>query len=301
MKITLLKIKLLLSLGCLTFFTSQLIAECRRCFVEHADIWKGVAYNPNSSFQYDLSKTVLNSFTFKGTEHVLNLNLGNNSMTALITAKVPHGSVVDANDENITYENKFDVVISLCALHKVSDLHKMLSNIYKALKPGGKTLLFFPVLGDHSWQAELAATIGQKKTWLDIFLTKNRPFDIDHQITSRDLARINMNTGFATSSVDVRDLRYMFPSMDSFKTWFTTLSWFKIVPVEQQETFLNDFIEHVLPCHQSTNSTFSLRQGYALALATKADDEQPLTTALLGGNKMQQTLLDELTVDMTTE
>jgi len=285
--------KLLISLECLMLLTTLLTAKQNISTLDHAIAWNGVTYNANSSLQYNLDKVALTKITFTGSERVLDLGCGDGAITALIATKVPQGSVIGSDCahgmiefaqstyasqisnlsfttsyiENITYKNEFDVVTSFCTLHWISDLPKAFSNIYTALKPGGRTLLFFPIAHDNIWYTQLADTVAQA-TWRNSF-EKNKTFPINQQITNEYLRGLCKQTGFVAFDVHNGTTPYTFPTVDAFKSSFRGNTWFKAVPTKHQEEFLNDLVTRVLAYDKPIDNTCTIYHAFVTILATK--------------------------------
>lgn len=121
-------------------------------------------YHSNSTLQWHVAMNAIDSVDWKGTEHVLDIGCGDGKITALLSQKLPEGSVlgidisqsmidfasshypqVDYPNLNfqkldaaeILFENQFDRVVSFSTLHWVMDQEKALKAIHRALVPGG--------------------------------------------------------------------------------------------------------------------------------------------------------------------
>lgn len=134
------------------------------------DHWNAGHYKKNSSSQFQLGMSVIDSLQLKIDETVLDVGCGDGRLTAEIAARIFHGTIlgidISANMiqearqsfchvPNVSFEcidaikfsakNKFDRAISLHAFHWIEDQLRALKNIYSALKPGGHfTILMLP-------------------------------------------------------------------------------------------------------------------------------------------------------------
>lgn len=300
MKTTLLKMKLFASLSFLSIFTFSLTAQ-QNTPTDHAKNWSGAIYNANSSLQYDLDRAALEKITFSGTERVLDLGCGDGTITALIASKVPHGSVVGSDCapkmiefaqtiyaskipnlsfatsyiEDISYENEFDIITSFCTLHWVADLPKAFAKISKALKPGGRALLFFPTSCQNPWRSQLADTAAQEP-WAAAF-EKNKPAELNlpvamsYRAYGDYLENLCKQAGFNSTDIQVDTIPYTFPTIDTFKSWFKALAWFKSVPTEHQDEFLNTLVKRMLAYSPASDGTCTMHGTYATVLAAKND------------------------------
>ena len=129
----------------------------------------GKKYEKASTHQKEWGAKLVSELSLKGNERVLDLGWGDGVNTALIAELLPNGEVVgiDASKgmidaakpkekdnlrfilmdiDAIEFENEFDVIYSNAALHWVKDHHRLLKNVHKALRIGGR--LRFNFAGD---------------------------------------------------------------------------------------------------------------------------------------------------------
>ena len=120
-------------------------------------------YHKNSSQQWNIAASLIDSLDWKGNERVLDVGCGDGKITALIASKVPQGSVLGvdisesmvnfaacqfphlrfevADAAHLTFEGTFDVVVSFSTLHWVIEQEKALDGLHRALALGGKAYI----------------------------------------------------------------------------------------------------------------------------------------------------------------
>ncbi|XP_072169561.1 uncharacterized protein [Diadema setosum] len=121
----------------------------------------------NGGPQSGVRKLVLKDFDFSPSDEVLDVGCGPGTACREIATRVKsvtgidlspgmisvaiqkHAApnvdfvVADAHSFGQGWEEKFDKIISLCVLHWCEDQQKVLQNIFRCLKPGGRFLLWF--------------------------------------------------------------------------------------------------------------------------------------------------------------
>lgn len=129
----------------------------------------GRRYEKASDHQKEWGTKLIAELDLQRTERVLDLGCGDGTLTAQIAELLPHGEVVgidasqgmidaalpkardnlqfflmDIND--LDFSERFDVVISNATLHWIKDHKRLLENVYRALRAGGR--LRFNFAGD---------------------------------------------------------------------------------------------------------------------------------------------------------
>lgn len=120
----------------------------------------GKQYEKASAHQKEWGAKLISELALKGNERVLDLGCGDGVNTALIAKLLSNGQVIgiDASKGMIEaakpkekansrfllmdinamdFENEFDVIYSNATLHWVKDHHRLLKNVFKALRKGG--------------------------------------------------------------------------------------------------------------------------------------------------------------------
>jgi trans-aconitate 2-methyltransferase len=126
--------------------------------------WDAVAYDRRSALQRAMAEEVLALLDLKGNERILDIGCGNGKTTAEIASHVPRGEVIGvdssrnmidfaslhygpdiqpnlrfqvADARSLAFNQEFDLVVSVNALHWIPEQDKALRSIHTALKPGG--------------------------------------------------------------------------------------------------------------------------------------------------------------------
>ncbi len=125
-------------------------------------------YQDHSDLQWKWSMESLKKFPFNENDKVLDVGCGDGRITAWIAKQVPNGAVIgldisknmivhaSSNHSNdnllflqgdaklLQFEEKFDKIVSFCALHWVVEQEQALRSFKNGLKPGGALLLIIP-------------------------------------------------------------------------------------------------------------------------------------------------------------
>ncbi|XP_072169558.1 uncharacterized protein [Diadema setosum] len=123
----------------------------------------------DGGIQSDVRKLVFKDFDFTPSDEVLDVGCGPGTACGEIATRVKsvtgfdlspgmisvanqkHAApnvdfvVADAHSFGQGCEEKFDKIICLCVLHWCRDQKRVLQNIFRCLKPGGRFLLWFPL------------------------------------------------------------------------------------------------------------------------------------------------------------
>ncbi len=133
----------------------------------------GKKYAETSIHQKEWGTKLLAEFRLRGDEHILDLGCGDGILTARLAELVPQGQVVgmDASqgmiDQAITHlrsnlsfvlmdinswnlDDSFDVIFSNATLHWIFDHNRLLTNVFKHLKPSGIARFSFAGQGNCS-------------------------------------------------------------------------------------------------------------------------------------------------------
>lgn len=131
--------------------------------------WPARDYAAGASIQETISNQYLSRLTIQQDNRILDIGCGEGSYSTHILDLIPYGtllgidrsanmlalakekitdhpnfSVQKMDAHEINFQNEFDRVTSFWCLHWASDLTKVYTNIYQALKKGGKLLTLLP-------------------------------------------------------------------------------------------------------------------------------------------------------------
>ena len=126
----------------------------------------GKRYEQASTHQKEWGARVIAELDLRGDESVLDLGCGDGVLTSKIAERLPDGRVlgIDASKgmiaaavpkatanldfrlmdiDDLDFTDEFDVIFSNATLHWVKDHQKLLSNVHRALRPGGRVRFDF--------------------------------------------------------------------------------------------------------------------------------------------------------------
>jgi len=133
----------------------------------------GKKYEKASAHQKEWGAKLISELSLKGNERVLDLGCGDGVNTALIAELLPGGEVVgiDASEgmigvakpkekanlrfflmdiDEIKFKDEFDVIFSNATLHWVKNHQRLLRNVFRALRTGGRLRFNFAADGNCS-------------------------------------------------------------------------------------------------------------------------------------------------------
>ena len=117
-------------------------------------------YQQASNHQKDWGNRLIDELHLRGDEIILDLGCGEGTLTSRLASLVPNGGVVGMDSsiqmiqaakgsetsnlrflcrdiDDLDFVKGFDVIFSNAALHWVKDHDRLLSNVHRALRPGG--------------------------------------------------------------------------------------------------------------------------------------------------------------------
>jgi trans-aconitate 2-methyltransferase len=262
--------------------------------------WNGPEYNENAQLQLGWAQRFLfNHYQFKGDEKILDIGSGDGKITASIAQRVPRGFVMgvdnsqsmlaqalknyahltnlkfihkDAQDGLFyqSYPNYFDVVVSFCTLHWVTDQNTVLKGMHDVLKPGGKFFLKVCSKGGDPIQA-IADKLIKSDTYRSHFEQFVDPMHRFEQSEYRSLLR-RMNLK-VTSIVDHEE-RDRVESQEKLtkqiKSWLPHYHFVKKISPDVAEQYINEVIDTYLTQHPaSADGSIVLYDHYLEVSGTK--------------------------------
>ena len=203
------------------------------------DLWSGSYYKSHSDLQQARAFDTLDTFSFKGDEHVLDIGCGPGTISKRIADAVPQGKVVGIDPSmsmlaqavfdykdiaNLTFfcqqaedfqlDQQFDVVTSFHVLHFVKDKQRVFKQIKGSLRPQGRMLLH---VGSR-FHPYLAAVLSRPQ-WKQAHAFEQRsfPFPLDEARTLLE------SLGFTLTRVVEKKEPYIFASKEALEKWL--LGW----------------------------------------------------------------------------
>ncbi len=206
--------------------------------------WVAADYCQNSQFQYEHAQQALRHYLFKGNETVLDVGCGDGKITAEIAKKVSLGSVlgIDSSShmihfaqtkfgtkqnnlnfdrcraEEITHQNKFDLITSFACLHWVKNQMKFLEGSKNALKDRGKILITLYPKHPDIWNS--IEETAENQMWKDFFVgyeNQHVSYDIN---TYRYLCRqAGLCVDFLEETVPIAYFKTKSEMEDFLKSW----------------------------------------------------------------------------------
>jgi trans-aconitate 2-methyltransferase len=243
-------------------------------------------YSDSSSPEQKWTEEVLQHIPLIGNESVLDIGCGEGKICYTIAKLVPLGKVIgidpreefikqaqkkygseslshlyfyQLNPESISYDEEFDLVLTFSWLHYVKDQQKVVQNIFKSLKKGGRLAMRF-FIGNNSTRLDHAIdVVAQKDEWKPYFFPANEVFSL---ADPKEFQTLLKNTGFLEERVEIYNNREIFVTKDIFLEWIQP--WLKAIRRPQIENlstdeynhFANDVLKQYLEWHPSDS------QGY---------------------------------------
>ena len=240
-------------------------------FAELPGEWDGAAYASIAELQHAIGEDFADGLRLTGTESVLDIGSGDGRTTARVAARLTTGRILGIDPSrsmvrqarlgapvtvNYTVADlssfhgrwaehrlaRFDLVISLNALHWIVDLAQALRQVRDLTRPGGMAVLQLVGAGAGASIEDVLTELIQESTWATAGATFTRPYQHGSAATYRDLSR---SAGFATAEVDQRRHRWDFGSREGLAAWLTlgAGAWLDLVPVGERAAFIDVCVE----------------------------------------------------------
>jgi len=145
------------------------------------------------------------------------------NMLALAKEKVqdyPYFSVQKSDVLDLTYDKQFDYIVSFWCLQWCDDLPKAFSNIYRALKKGGKLLTIIPSGND-----PLVRSLERVKASMEFKRLQDFILPVNYKKIAL-LPDVIQTLPFSTSRVECDKQTLVLPSLDVFKKFVKGLALF---------------------------------------------------------------------------
>ncbi|TQF65964.1 methyltransferase domain-containing protein [Rhodococcus spelaei] len=204
--------------------------------------WNGEGYAQVSGLQRTLAEKSLSGLALGGGERLLDVGCGDGFVTARLAARLPRGSVVGvdaspsmidtarsrprpdgapieflvADARDLPFRDEFDVVVSFNALHWVTEQHRALAGIARALRDGGRVIVQMVCASERPSLESVITRACRRPEWSGDFAGFEPPFLHVDPADYRDLAT---SAGLAVTDLRVGDLDWDFGSREAFARW----------------------------------------------------------------------------------
>lgn len=214
---------------------------------------------------------------FKGSERVLDIGSGDGKMTASLAKKVSQGYVVGIDKsepmvkfaqrsfpqkknpnlefrkgeaEKISFDEKFDLIVSFSTLHWTHNHELVIQRVHDALKPHGFFALSMPLGLPEKLQMAVDSVI-KDKAWRSYY----ENFSTGLNFVTLDAYKIHLEKGgFEIKEIVVETHEDIFPNRRAFigflAQWFPYL---RPLPMDLKGTFLTEVTDHYLQIEPTDN------------------------------------------------
>lgn len=224
-------------------------------------LWEGQNYHRNSQSQQIAALELLNQFSLRGDEAILDAGCGDGKITKDLAQRVPQGSVIGIDlsssqiafaksmeTENLSFEvadiqelpfdQQFDLVTCLTSIQWVPDQAKAFKSLYRTLKPQGKLLLTLPT--GMTWQlSEAVREVISRDEW-KAFSFRDKQFFFTREVYAATIRK----AGFKIESFKILPSSNVFTGRATFtafvKQW---LPFVQDVPPDLRDEFMRQVID----------------------------------------------------------
>lgn len=212
-------------------------------------------------------RRIIESGFFVDSKEILDVGCGDGSLTALFAANLPKASVVgcdiskamieyalehyvtsnlnfvEKSAENLDFENQFDAVISFNCLHWIENQKRVLGQMYRVLKPGGKAFLVATPNSANNDFKTICRNLIFSFRWLPYFITFRSIHSFHTEKEYRDLLA---KAGFSVERAEIKPTELTFKDRDSLDLFLMAI----LTPLQHlaprnQPAFLEDFFQEL--------------------------------------------------------
>ena len=216
-----------------------------------------------------MAKEVLSLLDLKGTERILDVGCGNGKVTAEIASRVPQGSVLGvdssadmiasatrdfgpevrpnlrfeiADTRRLPFQNQFDLVVSLNALHWVQEQDQALRSIRSALKADGLAQLRLVPAGKRKSLENVIEETRLSSRWARYFRGFNDPY---LHLTPEQYRALAEQNGFHILRIHTEAKAWDFHSRPAFLAFgsVTFVEWTQFIPETERLAFATDVLD----------------------------------------------------------
>lgn len=156
---------------------------------------------------------------------------------------------------SLNYTDYFDAIVSFSCLHWIKNKSKVLYNIYRALKPGGKVYLQFFATHGRPKNDRFLYQVASSLNWKDYF----KGFEPDYsEISVPELCALLENLGFVIHKFEFVTYESTFEHAEMLHHWLKSWASHKNrIPSPKQDHFLQETVHSYLSHnHYSENERF---------------------------------------------
>jgi 5-methylthioribose kinase len=225
-------------------------------------------YRNHSSIQFEQVRELLEGYSFKENSQILDVGCGDGRITAEIAQHVPKGHVLGmdisanmiqfaqqsfhldkhpnlrfsiGNAENISDQEKFDVIVSFSCLHWVRQIRGTLAKLVKALRTKGH-LLIITCPKESNWWIYTQHVL-EKRKWQSYCHTSA----YHSMLTSIEYLQILGNLGMKLLAQKLKEQLGIYIDKNALKAFIKGwLACFASIPAELGEDFLEDVAEEAI-------------------------------------------------------
>ncbi|MFH1706502.1 MAG: methyltransferase domain-containing protein [Planctomycetota bacterium] len=238
----------------------------------------GKKYAQASAHQKEWGNKLIAELGLKGSERVLDLGCGDGVLTAQIADLVPKGEVVgiDASrgmieaaqpkarknlrfvlmDINtLDFADEFDVVFSNATLHWVKDHKRLLANVGRAMRPGGRLRFNFGGEGNCANFLAVAREAMAAKEFAPLFAKFDWPW---YMPSVKEYTALVATSGFKDACVWLENADRSFPNAEALIKWIdqpSIVPFLSHLPEKARSPFRAFVVERMLEKTQQPDST----------------------------------------------
>jgi len=227
--------------------------------------WNGTYYRKYASMQREIGHTFIDIIPFLGNERVLDIGCGDGFNTNYLLGKLPKGEIIgiDISDsmlesakefiqpqlsflksdaQNFNFDEPFDIIVSMLAIHWISNKQKMLENVAKSLKLGGKFYFLFTLIDDEPALLKSSRIVQMSNKW-----KSKVPSDFNEfPVTTVD--EFNQQVKNSNLTIEYQDrvfYRKVFPNRYELKQWlYMALKVLELLDPDDRSEYLDDVLDH---------------------------------------------------------
>lgn len=220
-----------------------------------------INYHENAIIQWNAAQQALKDNPLNENEFVLDIGCGDGKITALIAQQLVQGSVIGIDASNnmiafakskysypnllfevedinqISYQDKFDTIVSFFCLHWFDNQPIILKKICDALKPEGKIIIAVPAREANDF-VNLIYELAKTEKWNPYFkksVTTRVTYTVD------EYEEILKSVGFSHIDVELNTIESIF-SREELDWWLHPIV-SKNLPEVEQPLFIEELLE----------------------------------------------------------